>query len=89
MKNDTQTDVAAAMNALVQGYREEVRLYMHVRRLTWKQHHTLREGWDLDEFHGLRDEKEATPRPGRTGLRRWPKRWAKRCFRGESVLQVC
>ncbi|MGD1000277.1 MAG: hypothetical protein ABSA67_06205 [Candidatus Brocadiia bacterium] len=58
MKNDTLTDVAAAINALVHGYKEEAQLYTHVRRLTWKQHDTLHEGWDLDQFHDLRDEKE-------------------------------
>jgi hypothetical protein len=58
MKNDTQSGVAAAIEALEHGYREEAQLYMHVRRLTWKQHEILHEGWDLDQFHDLRDEKE-------------------------------
>jgi hypothetical protein len=58
VKNDTQTDIVAAINALVHGYREEAQLYTHVRRLTWKQHDTLHEGWDLEQFEDLRDEKE-------------------------------
>ena len=58
MKNDTQTSVAAAINDLVRGYREEAQLYMRVRRLTWQQHDTLHEGWDLDQFHDLLDEKD-------------------------------
>jgi hypothetical protein len=58
MKDDTQTDVAAATDTLEHGYREETQLYMHVSRLTWKQHDALREESDLDQFHDLRDEKE-------------------------------
>jgi hypothetical protein len=58
MKNDMQTAVAAAMNALMKGYREEVHLYMDVCRLTWKQRDTFREGWDQAQFHDLQDEKE-------------------------------
>lgn len=58
MKTDTQTGVVAAINALVHGYREEAQLYMHVRRLTWKQHDTLHDGWGLDQLHDLGDEKE-------------------------------
>ena len=57
MKNDTQADIVAAINALVHGYKEEAELYTHVRRLTWKQHDTLHEGW-VDQFNDLREEKE-------------------------------
>lgn len=58
MKDDPQTGVAAATETLVRGYQEEAELYMHVRRLTWEQRDALRERWDLDQFHDLRDEKE-------------------------------
>jgi flagellar biosynthesis/type III secretory pathway chaperone len=58
MKNRLQTDVAAAVNALVRGYTEEALLYRHVRRLTWEQSDTLYEGRDLDQFQDLLDEKE-------------------------------
>jgi len=58
MKGDTQTDVTTAINALVHGYREEAQLYMYVRKLTWKQHDTLHEGWGLDRLQDLGDEKD-------------------------------
>jgi hypothetical protein len=58
MKNDPQTDVATAVNVLVHGYGEEAQLYMRIRRLTWKQHDTLHEEWDLDQFQDLLDQKE-------------------------------
>jgi hypothetical protein len=47
-----------AINALVHGYREETELYTRVRKLTWSQRYTLREGWNLDRFRDLLDEKE-------------------------------
>ena len=50
--------LAAAMDALVRGYREELQLYSTVRALTWRQRDTLREGWNLDRFGDLLDEKE-------------------------------
>ncbi len=59
MKNDTPTDVAAAINDLVQGYREEAHLYRHVSKLIWKQRTALREGRDLNQFQDLENEKGA------------------------------
>ena len=46
------------MDTLVHGYREESELYTRVRKLTWRQRETLCEGWDLDRFGDLLDEKE-------------------------------
>jgi hypothetical protein len=50
--------VASAMNALLNGYREEAELYLRVRRLTWRQGNMLRSRLDLDLFRDLLDEKE-------------------------------
>jgi hypothetical protein len=58
MKNSAWTDITTAIDTLVQGYREEAQLYMCVCRLTWKQHDTLHEGWDLDQVQDLWDKKE-------------------------------
>jgi hypothetical protein len=52
------TEITAAMDALVHGYRTESELYTRVRKLTWSQRYTLREGWNLDRFRDLLDEKE-------------------------------
>ncbi len=51
-------NLAAAMEALVHGYSEELELYSTVRALTWSQRHTLDEGWNLDRFCDLLDEKQ-------------------------------
>jgi hypothetical protein len=51
-------DLTAAMDTLVHGYRAESELYTRVRKLTWRQRDTLREGWDLDRFSDLLEEKE-------------------------------
>ena len=50
--------LTAALDTLVHGYREESELYTRVRRLTWRQRDTLRDGWDLDQFSDLLEEKE-------------------------------
>jgi hypothetical protein len=47
-----------AMDALVHGYSEEMALYATVRTLTLRQRDTLHDGWDLDRFGDLLDEKE-------------------------------
>jgi hypothetical protein len=52
------SDLTAAMDTLVHGYRAESELYTRVRRLTWRQRDTLRENWDLDRFSDLLEEKE-------------------------------
>ena len=51
-------DLTSAMDTLVHGYREESELYTRVRKLTWRQRDTLREGRNLDRFCDLLDEKE-------------------------------
>jgi len=50
--------LTAAMDALVHGYSAELEIYSTVRALTWRQRDTLCEGWDLDRFGDLLDEKE-------------------------------
>ena len=51
-------NLAAAMDALVHGYSEELELYTTVRALTWRQRRTLDDGWNLARFCDLLDEKE-------------------------------
>ena len=51
-------NLTAAMDALVHGYSEEMELYSTVRALTWRQRETLCDGWNLDQFGDLLDEKE-------------------------------
>jgi hypothetical protein len=46
------------MEALVHGYSEEMQLYSAVRALTLRQRETLCDGWSLDLFGDLLDEKE-------------------------------
>ena len=51
-------EITAALDTLVHGYRAESELYTCLRKLTWRQHDTLREGWDLERFGDLLEEKE-------------------------------
>jgi hypothetical protein len=48
----------AAVDALVHGYSTELELYSTVRALTWRQRDMLCDGWNLDRFGDLLDEKE-------------------------------
>lgn len=52
------SDLTAALDTLVHGYRAESELYLRVRKLTWRQRETLRDGWNLDRFSDLLEEKE-------------------------------
>ena len=52
------TDVESAADTLVQGYEEEINLYLVMRSLTLKQKKMLRAGGDLAEFCDLLDEKD-------------------------------
>jgi len=58
MADRPPADLTAALDTLVDGYRTESELYTRVRKLTWRQRDTLREGWDLDRFSDLLEEKE-------------------------------
>ena len=51
-------NVSAAMNSLLNGYREEATLYLRVRKLAWRQRDVLRSGMDLNLFRDLLEEKE-------------------------------
>ena len=51
-------NLTAAMDALVHGYSEEMELYSTLRALTWSQRDILCDGWNLDRFGDLLDEKE-------------------------------
>jgi hypothetical protein len=51
-------DVAAAMNAVLSGYREEANIYLYLLQLTWRQRDILRNGLDLSLFRDLLEEKE-------------------------------
>jgi hypothetical protein len=51
-------NLTTAMDALVHGYSEEVELYSTLRALTWSQRDILCDGWNLDRFGDLLDEKE-------------------------------
>ncbi|MGO8705469.1 MAG: flagellar export chaperone FlgN [Candidatus Brocadiia bacterium] len=51
-------NLTAAVDALVHGYNAELEIYSTVRALTYKQRDTLCNGWDLDRFGDLLDEKE-------------------------------
>ena len=57
-KSNLPSAVANAMDALILGYSEEMEIYSTVRALTWQQRDTLRDGWNLDQFGDLLDEKE-------------------------------
>jgi hypothetical protein len=50
--------VASAMNTLLDGYRNETELYLHMLRLTWRQRDLLGSGLDLYRFRDLLEEKE-------------------------------
>jgi hypothetical protein len=51
-------ELTTALDTLVHGYRAESELYLRVRKLTWRQRETLRDGWNLDRFSDLLEEKE-------------------------------
>jgi hypothetical protein len=48
----------AAVDALVYGYSTELELYSAIRALAWRQRDTLCDGWNLERFGDLLDEKE-------------------------------
>ena len=50
--------VASAMNTLVNGYRKETELYLHMLRLTWRQRDLLGSESNLHRFRDLLEEKE-------------------------------
>ncbi|MGD0999834.1 MAG: hypothetical protein ABSA67_03960 [Candidatus Brocadiia bacterium] len=53
-----QEGAVSAMNAVLNGYREEAEIYLHVLQLTWRQRDVLRNGFDLSLFRDLLQEKE-------------------------------
>ena len=55
---EPRANAASVMNALLNGYREEAEIYLHVLQLTWRQRDVLRNGFDLSLFRDLLEEKE-------------------------------
>jgi len=57
-QSNEPASLPAAVDALVYGYSTELQLYTTVRALTIRQRDTLCNGWNLERFGDLLDEKE-------------------------------